>query len=127
MSEVIEFVDPPSPETMLFPVAPGVCPQFKTVQLNILKLDAVWKLDPHTYVGTGGYDVKETKLRKIREHLDAGLPIEKPIIDSPSGEPGRFEFVDGRHRVAVFRERGLVRCPFVVPAHLANVFLARFG
>lgn len=124
---VILFIDPIAPELMVHPEVPGVGTECTTVHLNILKLDETWKRDLGAYVGLGGRDIKERKLEKVRGLLDAGLPIEKPVLHSPSGNPERFEFVDGRHRVAVFRERGIEICPFVVPKHLADAFVRCFG
>lgn len=124
---MIQFIDPVGVGPMMYQVVPGVEPECTTVELNVGKLDEVWRRDPHTYVGPGGYDIKEAKLTKIRNQLNANSPIEKPIVEAPSGNPEKFHFVDGRHRVAVFRERGLLTCPFVVPKYLADAFLRRFG
>jgi hypothetical protein len=101
----------------------------RVVLADLAKLDASLAADPGFHVGPGGSGAgKPGAYANVEAALDkattSGEPIDMPRVGADTS--GAY-VTDGRHRLAVLRDRGAVAVPVTVPAPEAADFRRRFG
>lgn len=94
------------------------------VKVNLGSLDDDWKRDKTFYVAPGGGGGIGSRYSRFGDWLKLGKPVEMP---EASLVEGRLVFLNGRHRVAWFRDRGFSCVPFSVPADLRDEFVIRYA
>jgi len=81
--------------------------------VNLKVLDHHWSKDKDYYVPKGGEDVPGRR-RGVERHLARGHEVDMPRL-SHIDEKGVVSIGDGRHRLAVMRDRGMTHAPVLVP------------
>lgn len=106
----------------------AVAMKYKTVIVDVSKLNAAWAKDHGFYLAPGAEHVRG-RIDEARRYLERaqreGLPFDqsRATIDPD----GTVSFADGRHRFAMLRDRGIAQLPISVPASQAEEFKRRFG
>jgi len=79
------------------------------VNINVKKLDHLWKKDPAFYIGKGG----EGQIKSRYENFGDFLARHPSHINAPhvSISPRGVTFTNGRHRFAWFRDHGYTVLP----------------
>lgn len=97
-----------------------------TIVVDPKKIDESWKKVEDEYLPPSGDGKSEVPGR--RAGVEAFLKKEKPVEASRMIiHDGEVSFIDGRHRMAVMRDRGESRMAVTVPKEQANEFKRRFG
>jgi len=89
---------------------------FEMVDVNTAELDKLWKMDIDMYIGEGGEGGIGDRYKMFQEYLKTGRDIETSEITISSDMPQRpVSFINGRHRFAVMRDRGMETIPVSMP------------
>ena len=97
------------------------------LNLDLGKIDSVWKLNPYSYSGIGGSDRKGERIKRIHERIGRTKKEYMPIIYLGDPDPKTIMFADGRHRTSYLYEAGYRSAPFIVPKYQAQVIQKNFG
>jgi len=103
----------------------------KTLIVDVAKLDEVWAKDGGYYLPPNEAGASEIVGRRagVAEYLKRaqreGMPFDQSqvVVD----ENGVVSFLDGRHRFAMLRDRGVKQVPVSVPAGDFEAMKERFG
>jgi hypothetical protein len=104
--------------------------RYKTVVIDVSKVDADLRLDPDQYVGAGGTGTIAGRIERFGQFLDKArekrIPVEMPRMQIRDAT-NLITISDGRHRFAVFRDEGATHLPVSVPAREAAEIKRRYG
>lgn len=98
---------------------------YRTVWVDVAKLDAAFQLDRGYAIGAGGVGAIPGRLAGFRDFLASGTPIEQSevIVDVD----GTISFLNGRHRFAVLRDLGVRQVPVSVLSSSVELTRQLFG
>jgi hypothetical protein len=134
-------------KTKRFHLPEGREDQFEIVETDMDKFDDAWKQDTEAYIGPAGENEIGNRREKFKEFLGGSDRVEMSQVgglklrlrrDPQTGEAipaeqGGFQSVqapqieDGRHRLAVLRDKGIRKVPIAVKPEIAEDFKAQFG
>ncbi|ENP8340970.1 hypothetical protein ACEI10_002224 [Vibrio harveyi] len=97
------------------------------VELNLKKINEVWKKDSFSYSGVGGDDRKENKIQGVADYIDKHNQVHAPILYITCDNPEYLQFADGRHTTAYLLESGHESMTFIIPLHQKGIILNSFG
>lgn len=101
------------------------------VKVSVSKLDKAWKKDT-SHVGKDGKGgirdpgADKSRYDKAKEFVDKGGPVNMPRVNYDA-KKGKVVFSDGRHRVAVIRDKGKKTIWVTVPRGQAKKVKNKFG
>ena len=96
------------------------------VSVDILKLDTAHaQAQPDSHVGPEGAGGIEGRYQRFSEWLNKGESIEMPEMNFDWA--GRPQFINGRHRFAVLRDKGRKTIEVAVPPDQVKKFQETFG
>lgn len=97
-----------------------------TVSVDVSKLDSSWSKNQDEYLPKDGKGKSEVSGR--RESFEDFLKTGQPIQASRGNiHDGAFSFMDGRHRFAVMRDKGIKEVSVTVPKSQAKEIHEKFG
>jgi len=96
------------------------------VDADVKKMDDSWKNESDYYVGKDGVGGQNGRYKTVSDFVDRGSPIVMPEVSMRTSD-GVVTFIDGRHRFAVLRDRGLKRIKVAVPNDKADEFKELYG
>lgn len=105
---------------------PGLYETLVPVTVDVAKLDvAHGKAFPAERVGLGGEGGDVARYQRFGRWVESRQPMEMPIMKLD--ENGQPQFIRGRHRFAVLRDKGQKTVDVTIPRDQAEKFLATFG
>lgn len=110
-------------QQVAFRVDPGATPNDVQITVDAQRLDAAWQSAPE-YVAPekegkpGSRDV-------VTKAVESGATIDTPRVTVR--EDGDIQFIDGRHRTAVLRDKGADQIVVSVPIDKADALAAKTG
>lgn len=91
--------------------------RYRLMVLPTEQVERLFRQEAYTYVGPGGSHAGiNGRYEQFERYVETGKPIYASslrIQESPLGEI-RLKFIDGRHRFALLRDRGVKYIPFAV-------------
>lgn len=118
--------DHPRDDIGQFTVDPRYDPRsHKIVSADVSKLDRAFAKNKDIYIPKGGGGAEIPGRRKgFEDFLKTGKKIETPYLSYDKGE---VDFINGRHRFSVLRDKGLKSIPVMIGKDAAKEFKAEFG
>jgi hypothetical protein len=96
------------------------------VDADVKKMDDSWKNESDYYVGKDGVGGQDGRYKTVSDFVDRGSSVIMPEVSIRTSD-GVVTFIDGRHRFAVLRDRGLKRIKVAVPNEKADEFKELYG
>lgn len=93
---------------------------------DVDKMDGSWKNESDYYVGKDGVGGLNDRYETVSGFIDRGNPIVMPEVSMRTSD-GVVTFIDGRHRFAVLRDKGLKKIKVAVPRDKAEGFKELYG
>ena len=114
-------------KTIKWIVAPfGSDPNEVTVWVDVAKVDQSWSLARGYHIGPGGTGAAiGGRYARFGAFIPKGVPVWMAALGLQKG--GVISFMDGRHRFAWLRDRGVQALPVRVPPEQADIINAVFG
>lgn len=84
--------------------------------VHLKTLDHHWSKDKSFYIPPGGEDIKGRRAG-VEQHFSRGTEVDMPRVYLDNR--GVLGVGDGRHRLAVLRDRGVSHAPVIVPREAA--------
>jgi|ERR1035437_2796637 hypothetical protein len=117
-------------ESLRMSLGPGTAGSGRVlVQVSTPKFDQSWSNDPD-YIPEGGEEITDGRYAKLQKLAADGslapVSCEAPVVDL-NGATGEVNVLDGRHRIAVFRDQGFQTLGIAVPREQAEEVTRRFS
>jgi hypothetical protein len=117
---------PPKPSRRLATDFPGLHENLVPMTADVAKLDEAYgKAFPGFHVGPGGEGGVRDRYNRFAQWVESGQPMEMPIVNFD--KRGLPQFVRGRHRFAVLRDKGEKTVDIAVPRDQLEKFQGTFG
>lgn len=99
---------------------------FKTLHIDVNKLDDSWQKDKGAYIGGGGSGGIRNRYNDFGKWMKStDVPIKTPEVGL--NYKGHISFSNGRHRFSYLRDNGVKTLPVTVPTEDHDEIKKRFG